>query len=47
MYEESVTVNDNPELDACHCGLPPILHTVKAPGSDSGRQFFGFIQKKE
>merc|ERR1719186_612486 len=31
----------------CHCGLPLLLQTVKAPGAELGRQFFSCAQKKE
>ena len=31
----------------CHCGLPLLLQTVKAPGAELGRQFFSCVQKKE
>ena len=33
--------------DVCYCGLVPVIHEVKAPGSDFGRKFLSCLQKEE
>jgi hypothetical protein len=32
--------------EVCYCGLVPVTHEVKAPGSDFGRKFLSCIQKE-